>query len=418
VQDALSANAPLAVALFVALAAALGALFAWLLRGARLPGGRASSAILGGMLAGVLLGPGVLGRVAPDVHGAAFRGAVREEAALADRLTEARGAVRALEASGVTEVAIDEYERGAMAELGPLREAADSARVARRGAWDVALALAGAALLALLPLAGAARMAGDMSFGARRAAIAAGAGSFAAAGAIAGGAVGAFTDVGWSLGALLFAGACATGWFTAPLDRLAHARARAVRESFVSGLLALAIASATLLWALPDRRAWFAAWGFIGALTVWAIMNAAPTGRRFRRVAHGVTLGLLAPTAVALAAMRLDPLPLAREPSFWVALVAAAVASSDGRWLGAFFGARVCDGAGRMLTTRSVEIATAHTTAGVGLAQCALLALLAAGGPITEPLLAGGLLGALLVESSAGLFRVAGAWLEREAMRA
>lgn len=410
---ALSNNPALAITIAIAAAAALSTVIGWLLRGAHFPGGRASAAILAGIAAGVFLGPGIFGRVAPDVHGAIVSGGVAQQAEFDRRLTEARGAVAALQESGVTEVAIDEYERRALSELAPLREAVDLARVERRAHWDFTLALAGAGLLALLPLIGVARTSGEMPFEVRRAAFLAGIGSFVLAGVILVVAVGLFSDVGFSLATLLFASACAVGWFTPPLDRTARERPIALRESFVSGLCAYSIASAILLWWIDDRRAWFVAWAFIGALAIWALTKVIVPGRQVRRAIHALVASVLAPTVIALAAMRLDPIPVVRNPAFWIAFLAAIIACTDGRWFGALLGARALDSSKGLLTRRSVEIATAHTISGVGLAQCALLAVLAAGGPITEPLLAAGLLGALLVETSAGLYRWAGAWFER-----
>jgi hypothetical protein len=410
---ALSNNPALAMALSVALAAMVSVALACLLHGARFPGGRASAAILAGIVAGVLLGPGVLGRVAPDLHRAVMQGGVPEQAEFDRRLTEARGAVAALRESGVTDVAIDEYEQRALRELAPMREAVDLARVQHRARWDAALAFAGAALLGLLPLVGVARTSGEIPFQARRAAFLAGAASFLLAGAILFVVVGRFTSAGWSLATLLFASACAVGWFAPPLDRLARERPTAVRESFVSGLCALTLSCAALLWSIDDRRAWFVAWAFIGALAIWAITKAVVPNRQFRRALHAFVACAIAPTVIALAAMRVDPFPLARDPAFWIALLAAIIACTDGRWFGALLGARALDPSKGLLTRRSVEIATAHTTSGVGLAQCALLGILAAGGPITETLLAAGLIGALLVETSAGLYRWAGAWFER-----
>ena len=410
---AISDNPALAISLAVALAAALSIALACLLHGARLPGGRAAAAILAGIVVGVLLGPGVSGRVAPDLHRAVMQGGAIEQAEFDRRLTEARGAVAALQESGVTDVAIDEYEQRALRELSPLREAIDLAQVGHRARWDAALAFAGATLLALLPLIGVARTSGEMSFQARRAAFLAGALSFLLAGAILGLVLGRFTSAGWSLATLLFASACAVGWFAPPLDRIVRERPTAVRESFVSGLCALTLSCAALLWSIDDRRAWFVAWAFIGALAIWAITKVMVPGRRLRRALHATIACAIAPTVIALAAMRIDPFPLARNPTFWIALLAAIIACADGRWFGALVGARALEPSKRLLTRRSVEIATAHATSGVGLAQCSLLAVLAAGGPITEPMLAAGLLGALVVETSAGLYRWAGAWFER-----
>ncbi|MGP1310787.1 MAG: hypothetical protein ACTS27_11370, partial [Phycisphaerales bacterium] len=338
--DALSSNHVYAIALGAAPALAVAGAAAWLLRGARIPGGAAAAALAGGMLAGVLLGPGVLGNIAPAAHQAVTVGGMVEHRAYADRLREARGAVAALEESGVTGVAIDEYERDAMAQLQPLRDAVDVARVERRGVWDFALTVVGAAMLAGLPLAGITRIGGDIPRAARRAALIAGPVSFALSAGIMAVALGVFTRWGWSAGTLLFAAACATGWFAPPIDRVARERPRAVREAFVSGLFALSIASAIMLWSIPDRRAWWASTAFVVAVLLWGVLKVRPPGRTLRFKAKAFALHWVAPTAVALAAARVDPLPVARDSMFWIVLLAAIVACTDGRWFGALLGAR------------------------------------------------------------------------------
>ncbi len=410
--DTLSNSAIFSIAAFTIVASALASLTAWLLRGAHFPGGWASAAILAGVFVGVLLGPGVFGRIAPETHRAVIVGATVEQQAFDDRVTEARGAIAALEASGVTGVAIEEYERSAIAEIEPLGAAVDEAMIRRRGAWNVTLAALGAGLLALLPLAGVRSDSGEIPFSRRRAAMLAGLGSVVVSGGIALLGVLLLTKSGVTHAALLFAAACAVGWFVPPFDRAAHERSRAIHESFVSGLFALTVAAAVSLWFLPDQRGWFIGWAFIGALALWVISKAAMRNHRARVASHAVVLGVIAPTVAALAASRIDLMPLVRAPIFWGLLLFAIIASTDAKWFGALLGARALEHAKGALTRQSVEIATAHANTGAGLAQVALLAVLAAGGPIDEALLAAGLLGALLLESCAGVYRWGGAWLD------
>jgi len=402
--QALSDSAALGLVIGITVAALLSAAFAAILRGARVPGGAAGAAILAGLLAGVLLGPGVAGRAFPDAHRAVTLGAHSEQAAYDRRVVEARGAVEALRETGVTEVAIDEYEREALMQLVPLSLAAERARIERRGLWDLTLTLAGAALLALLPLAGVRTDSGSLPFAARRVALAAGVCSFLVAGGVALGGVVLFTDYDASHATMLFAAACAAGWFAPPLSRIVRRGRRGTREAFISGLLALASSAAVCLWLVPDRRAAILAWAAIGSLAVWAVAKGALRGRRTRRAAHGVILGVIAPATVALAASRLDPLPLLREPVFWWVAIAAIIASTDGRLFGAMLGARALERARGVFTARSVDLAAAHPTSGVGLVQAAVFAALAAGGPLDAAMLGAGVIGALAVEMSLGEF--------------
>lgn len=88
---------------------------ALLLRGARCPGGRAGAAMVGGLVVGLLLGPGVMGRVTPRWQEPVFRGGVSEAAALREEIERQRVERRALQESGVTDVALEEHDRVVMA---------------------------------------------------------------------------------------------------------------------------------------------------------------------------------------------------------------------------------------------------------------------------------------------------------------
>ncbi len=125
----------------LALLVAPAALLAWTLRHARVPGRAAGAAALGGAVAGILVGPSVLGRAAPDLHDVLLRGGVAEERALArtEALTSARRDAHALEMTelaktGVSGVAGEEHAVALAAEL--------AARDDRRSAEMAALSAA------------------------------------------------------------------------------------------------------------------------------------------------------------------------------------------------------------------------------------------------------------------------------------
>jgi hypothetical protein len=88
--------------------------------------------LVGAVLFGLLLGPSVMGQLAPDAHRYLFVGASTEHTALIEKENEMHEAIEAAEASGVSEEYIpelrDRYER----ELAALRESIDTSQTQRR----------------------------------------------------------------------------------------------------------------------------------------------------------------------------------------------------------------------------------------------------------------------------------------------
>lgn len=78
---------------------------------ARSPGGPRGAALIGGLVVGLLLGPGVFGRVSPGWYESVFVGGVRERAELRAEVDRQRIERKALEAAGATEVAAEEQEK-------------------------------------------------------------------------------------------------------------------------------------------------------------------------------------------------------------------------------------------------------------------------------------------------------------------
>lgn len=389
--DALSAQHAVALPLLVGVAAALAGLFAALLRGARAPGGVLGAAMLGGLLAGTFVGDTVLARVAPGLHEAAFLGGRAERLAFEDRAVGVEREVAALEAAGVTGVAVEEYAREAMREIGPLQDAFTEARARRAGWMNFALALAGVAALALSPLASwrPARRDGAERPGAW---LAGGFASFLLASAFAYACLTVLTNA--PLGQCAALAACVGVGSLAALPERARFLPAPERPSLLqAGAGAMLPALVLCMWILPDRRAGLLTLGVLGMSAAVVVAGWMRRIRAARRVARGAVVGLVLPGLVALAAARVDWLRVAESRTFWLALPVVAIACSDARWLGALLG------------TRSVARATAVVTGGVGVAQVSLLAIFDAGGPSLEPFLAAGLLGALLVECSAGLYR-------------
>lgn len=82
--------------------------FALLLRRAAIPGRARAAAVVGGTVIGLLAGPSVLGRTAPDVYEAVFLSGASERAEAESARSELQAMVAALRASDVSPVALEE----------------------------------------------------------------------------------------------------------------------------------------------------------------------------------------------------------------------------------------------------------------------------------------------------------------------
>lgn len=106
-------------------------------------------AIPAGALAGVLLGPLVLGRTWPEAHRALFEGGLAERAALVELAEQQQAAMFALQKTGVSEDAIVQQREAHEAEAAPLREAFEKARGEHRRASALGIGLVAAVALSL-----------------------------------------------------------------------------------------------------------------------------------------------------------------------------------------------------------------------------------------------------------------------------
>ncbi len=144
--------------LLIVVAAVLGVL----LRRSGLPGGRPASAIVGGTIAGVLLGPMVLGAAAPGLHTSMTVGGLQELRELETRRTEMIAErdreLAVLRETDVSAVALDEHKADFAelldAELRPFRQSLDEARKAHREAVGAIVAGLAAWVFALAAVAG------------------------------------------------------------------------------------------------------------------------------------------------------------------------------------------------------------------------------------------------------------------------
>ncbi|MCC5786615.1 MAG: hypothetical protein JJU33_07945 [Phycisphaerales bacterium] len=140
----------------------VAAVFGVLLRRAGLPGGRPASAIVGGAIAGVLLGPMVLGAAAPGLHTSMTVGGLQElrelETRRSEMLAERDRELAVLRETDVSAVALDEHKAEFAelldAELRPFRQSLEEARQAHREASGAIVAGLAAWVFALAGVAG------------------------------------------------------------------------------------------------------------------------------------------------------------------------------------------------------------------------------------------------------------------------
>lgn len=328
----------------------------WLFRLIRWPGGRPSAALIGGVLAGVACGPGVLGLAAPAFYERTILGGSTERAALSaaeDRHAEDAAALRD---SGVSPVAVDELiaqhararidleralaeaehrqaQAGAAAALGAFVAAALASAMVRRrrhierstpgelvdGSGVIAGWAAGlmAGLVAGLTTAALARWLLGMPLGA----------AVGLGGAIAGGSLLTGVPMRW----------------TPEIGRTPAARAMA------GGLTLTALAGVG--WAIWTHTgggaasggwgAWGPWMGWIGLALAWAVgsrlgMDRPPRGAR--RAARWAVLWVGVPLIAAELAVRVEWGALLHGPWPLLLLGLAALACGDGHGLGGWLG--------------------------------------------------------------------------------
>ncbi|MHC5113264.1 MAG: hypothetical protein ACYTGP_02400 [Planctomycetota bacterium] len=308
-------------------------LVALLLRWARCPGW----AVLGGVLAGLLLGPGILGRVAPTAFEDAFIGGVEEREARDATIRRHESDLLAARHAGVGET-----------EIAAMIEARRPERLAAERAWEEETwrfqrpfrSYAALAAAIVLLGAGRSRLRETGRLGGPVAPLSIGGWSAALPGAVA-----VLACVKWfghdTTEAVLAAAAVGIGpWMltrtdTAVADRVEMRGALLVQAA---GRVASVIAIAVAAWAFTR------ACGVVGLLAV-APLVALPLGWLVpewgrERVWREVLLVAFVPSVAACCSLRVDP---ARDVAIWPILVFL-VLSGDGRWLGAVVGAMLPGG--------------------------------------------------------------------------
>lgn len=367
---------------------------ALLLRQARCPGWP----VVGGVAAGLVLGPSILGRALPSFHERVFLGGAAERAVLreVDRRHAAELAAAATAPGGAAEAAgrADAMRRRQATErsdaeaawLAALHEHAVPRRLAC--AALAATVLLGAAAAAL-PRAGArGSLVAPLSIGLWAAALPGGLAYFA---------LRLWGDVEPASAALAAAAAAFGPWALTAVDRDAAERAEVGGASMVqaAGRVASAAAIVTATAALASRggaSAWWAL-ALLGAPLGWLIP---PPHPGTARLATGALRVVLVPALGAAAALDVNLFATLDARGPWAVLwpiLLFLLLSGDARWLGAFTGAIVLGGRGGLRTMRLVMGAMA-----AGPTQLAATAVAAGAGGLGGDIVLALLLGAVLVE--------------------
>ncbi len=388
--------------ILAALAALVAVPSALLMRIARPPGGQPAAGLLGGALAGLLLSL-ALGAAAPEIHEKLFVGARAERQALEQAERQNAIDITAMINAGVTPIAIEEHRRITREQESDLEL---QWRIALRSHSRLTLAAAGIffALLALsAPLRSAGRGAPRTREPADRA-ILAGLLTFIVAGAL------TALLARWLLDShTLQAAAFATSLAAGPLcislrARLVGAPARA-RNLDLSGaaLYTFAAAALCIIVAVADRdllasvifTAALGAAGWIALLTGWR-----PRAPIIRRTLIGLTSALFAPAIVALALAPMDLPTVLRSLDFAIAAVIATILS-DGRWIGAWLAWWTIgpDAVRNQASRRAAAISASN----IGVIQIIAALALHRAGAMSDPILAGVIVGAIVIELTSNL---------------
>ena len=334
--------------------------WAVLLRWTRCPG----FSVVGGVAAGLLLGPTILGRVAPDVHQAIFVGGVQEHRELRQIISR-QGADRlAAEVAGLAAASPTELE----AEQATARDRRRDARWSHQRPQRVLMAV-----LVAVMLAGAApavprgdrapSTVGALSIGGWSAALPGGLAWLAARGL-------------WEIepvDAMLVAGAVAIGpWAMTAVDRDAADQAETGGAATLqaAGRYATVIGiglTAAALWTRHGAMGLLWSMALAAAVAGWLLPAPAARGRA-AAVVRGTLRTVVVPTVAAAVTIRLD---LLKDLAIWPVVVIMLL-SGDGRWLGAFTGAQILGGRPVLRTMRLVMGSMAAGTTQLAVTAIAL----------------------------------------------
>ncbi len=312
---------------------ALASILARLLHQSGTPGGWPSCAILGGLIAGVLLGATTFGRVAPHVYIRVFEGGAAEQAEVDEMVRRHTVELVALQRIDATPIAIDEQRTAQARELAPLLEALDAARSEQRGRWVVLWGLLAASWL-LFGAVGAARLSRGQDPIAPGVISGISGALFAAAPA--------FLLIRWTTHvpvetAVVFAGAIGAGG--AHFDARTRCsgwggRRRGVDLAALAALLIATVVIAGVVRTTPALNLAFV------SLLITALRFLSWQSRMMRRRLRIAATGVMLPMVVAGVVAHIDLLVEITSRDFWIAFLIAAILCADARWVGGWIGWR------------------------------------------------------------------------------
>ncbi len=356
--------------------------FAALLRWARSP----ASAMLGGIVGGILLGPAVLGHLDPGMWDRVFNGGTEERAALETTIRRQEADERAAAAVGV--------DAGVLALM-----RAEHATAIEQAKADInaaqwhsqrPLRSYGMTLVALALFVGARRR---TSAGTATPGTAASVGIWASL--LPGGVVAACAFWFWDASppVAVAAGAClaAGPWTLATWERATADRAE-------EGGASLMLRCGRVAWIVASCAAVLAGWRLMGASAIiWlAPLAALPFGWCLapgrRKWINSAIDWIVIPSMVTCSIVLIDPMDAVR---FWPILIILLL-SGDGRWLGGMIGLLALGGRDQQ---RSMALAMPLVDAGVS--QVCMVVLLGAIGALTPSLTIAIVFGGLMLEVSA-----------------
>lgn len=365
-------------ALFVA-----ASVLAWLLKRAGAPGW----AIVGGVIAGILLGPTIFGRLAPTMYESIVVGGMEQRESLQELVNQHQADRLAATEVGADAEAMQRIEDEQTAERREHEAALDDARWSHQQtlrivtAAVVLLTLLGAGLQRRLPAGARQPFLGASTIGLWAAVL---------PGAIAGICMYRWWEYDLAATLLVSAAVMIGPWLLTDVDREAADRAElgGARLMQLAGRVASVTALLTILATFlvvtdPVVLVWMLPLG--GLVLGWFLP--VPDHRAVNAALHWVLLPMLG----ALCAMHVE---LIEHFAFWPLLILL-VLSGDGRWIGAAIGAMSLGGRRVLRTMRLVMGSCA-----CGPTQLAVLALLAMTWSLPEELLPALLFGAVLIEIS------------------
>lgn len=389
-----------------------GALFSWIFRAARIPGGSPSAAIAGGMVAGILLGASVLPSVNSDIWMHWYTGGVNENQPLAELTKQHLDRTNALRSAGVTETAITELRIQYREKAIPLFEALADAKQKHRNTISKIVN----AMFLLWITASILSSASTKSKNIRTAqAIASGALTALVAGGSTFLMLNLILQLPWQLylGAALCAAVGALAFDVCSL-RLNITQVAGLRLSNITALFIVFVSLFFVGNILSSIRfdihlSMFIPLTILAGLFV-SLLNIST--HSFDRIARALLWAFLTPTLAAIALVYTPISLLIQAPYFWLILLIISITCHDGRWLGAWLGIRLFGT--RAQKHSQWQLSASILDTGVGAAQAVLAGVLVIAGILPPILGTAVVLAALIIELCQPIRQPIARWMDNK----